>query len=89
MQPEERDAAHLWDMLEAARAVLRFTEGPHKSSTYHYRTCPTEGRRQVSKGDQGSCPTNERPAGMQRHARPTNNLRNLRNLWLITKYALR
>jgi uncharacterized protein with HEPN domain len=27
MQPEERDAAHLWDMLEAARAVLRFTEG--------------------------------------------------------------
>ena len=27
MQPEERDAAHLWDMIEAARAVLRFTEG--------------------------------------------------------------
>jgi len=27
MQPEERDAAHLWDMLDAARAALRFTEG--------------------------------------------------------------
>ncbi len=27
MQPEERDAAHLWDMLEAARDILRFTEG--------------------------------------------------------------
>jgi uncharacterized protein with HEPN domain len=27
MQAEERDAAHLWDMLEAVRAVLRFTAG--------------------------------------------------------------
>jgi uncharacterized protein with HEPN domain len=27
MQSEERDPAHLWDMLEAARALLRFTEG--------------------------------------------------------------
>ena len=25
MQPEERDPAHLWDMLEAARTVLRLT----------------------------------------------------------------
>ncbi len=27
MQPEARDAAHLWDMLEAAKAVVRFTDG--------------------------------------------------------------
>ena len=27
MQREERDAAHVWDMLEAARAAVRFTEG--------------------------------------------------------------
>ncbi len=27
MQPEERDAAHLWDMLEAARAIVRFMAG--------------------------------------------------------------
>ena len=27
MRPEERDAANLWDMLEAARAVMEFTEG--------------------------------------------------------------
>ena len=27
MRPEERDLAHLWDMLEAARSVLRFTAG--------------------------------------------------------------
>jgi len=26
MRPEERDAAYLWDMLEAARAVLDFTK---------------------------------------------------------------
>ena len=26
MRPEERDPAHLWDMLEAARAVVDFTE---------------------------------------------------------------
>ena len=26
MRPEERDTAHLWDMLEAARAVVGFTE---------------------------------------------------------------
>jgi uncharacterized protein with HEPN domain len=26
MRPEERDAAHLWDMLEAARDVVGFTE---------------------------------------------------------------
>jgi len=26
MQPEERDPAHLWDMLEACRAVVEFTE---------------------------------------------------------------
>ena len=25
MQPEESDPAYLWDMLEAARAVMRFT----------------------------------------------------------------
>ena len=27
MQPEERDAAYLWDMLEATREVIAFTEG--------------------------------------------------------------
>ena len=27
MRPEERDPAHLWDMLEAARTLLDFTEG--------------------------------------------------------------
>jgi uncharacterized protein with HEPN domain len=27
MRPEERDAAYLWDMLESARAVLRYTGG--------------------------------------------------------------
>lgn len=27
MQPEERDAAYLWDMLEATRDVLEFTRG--------------------------------------------------------------
>ena len=26
MRPEERDPAHLWDMLEAARAVVGYTE---------------------------------------------------------------
>jgi uncharacterized protein with HEPN domain len=26
MRPEERDAAYLWDMLEAGRAVVDFTE---------------------------------------------------------------
>ena len=26
MRPKERDPAHLWDMLEAARAVVDFTE---------------------------------------------------------------
>ncbi len=26
MRPEERDPAHLWDMLEAARTVVDFTE---------------------------------------------------------------
>ena len=26
MRPEERDPAHLWDMLDAARAVVDFTE---------------------------------------------------------------
>ena len=25
MRPEERDPAHLWDMLEAARAIVDFT----------------------------------------------------------------
>ena len=27
MQPEERNAAYLWDMLEAAREVVAFTAG--------------------------------------------------------------
>jgi uncharacterized protein with HEPN domain len=27
MRPEERDTAHLWDMLRSARAVLQYTEG--------------------------------------------------------------
>jgi len=27
MRPEQRDAAYLWDMLDAARAVIRFTAG--------------------------------------------------------------
>ena len=27
MQPEARDAAHLWDMIEAAHAIARFTQG--------------------------------------------------------------
>ncbi len=27
MQPEERDAAYLWDRLEAAREVIAFTAG--------------------------------------------------------------
>jgi uncharacterized protein with HEPN domain len=27
MPPEQKDHAHLWDMLEAARAVLTFTSG--------------------------------------------------------------
>jgi uncharacterized protein with HEPN domain len=27
MRDEERDSAHLWDMLDAARAVVRFSEG--------------------------------------------------------------
>ena len=26
MRPEERDPAHLWDMLEAARAIVDFTQ---------------------------------------------------------------
>ena len=26
MRPEERDPAHLWDMIEAARAIMDFTE---------------------------------------------------------------
>ena len=26
MQPEERDPAFLWDMIEAARAIAAFTE---------------------------------------------------------------
>lgn len=31
MTPEQRDPAHLWDIVEAAKAVRRFTEGV----TYH------------------------------------------------------
>ena len=27
MQPEERDAAYLWDMLEAAREIIQFVQG--------------------------------------------------------------
>jgi len=27
MRPEERDLAHLWDMLEAARSMVEFTKG--------------------------------------------------------------
>lgn len=27
MQPEERDMARLWDMLDAARATVQFTQG--------------------------------------------------------------
>src|SRR4029453_5376867 len=27
MPPEERDAAHLWDMLQTARDLLEFTQG--------------------------------------------------------------
>ena len=27
MRPEERDPAHLWDMLEAAQSIVEFTEG--------------------------------------------------------------
>ena len=27
MQPEDRDLAYLWDMLDAAHAILNFTEG--------------------------------------------------------------
>jgi len=27
MQPEERDAAYLWDMLQASRDVQEFTRG--------------------------------------------------------------
>jgi uncharacterized protein with HEPN domain len=27
MQPDERDAGYLWDMLEAAREVVQFTRG--------------------------------------------------------------
>jgi uncharacterized protein with HEPN domain len=26
MLPEDRDAAYLWDMLDAARAILNFTK---------------------------------------------------------------
>jgi uncharacterized protein with HEPN domain len=26
MRPEERDPAHLWDMIEAARAIVDFTK---------------------------------------------------------------
>jgi uncharacterized protein with HEPN domain len=34
MQPDERDAAYLWDMLEAAKTILDFTQD---SSFYHYQ----------------------------------------------------
>ena len=27
MQPEERDAAYLWDMLDAAKTIIEFTKG--------------------------------------------------------------
>ena len=27
MQPEDKDSAYLWDMLEAARTVVQFTSG--------------------------------------------------------------
>lgn len=27
MQPEQRDASYLWDMLDAARKILAFTQG--------------------------------------------------------------
>lgn len=32
MRPDERDAAYLWDMLEAAKSVREFTSG----LTFHY-----------------------------------------------------
>ncbi len=34
MQPDERDAAYLWDMLEAAKTVLAFTQD---LTFYHYQ----------------------------------------------------
>jgi len=27
MQPEERDAAYIWDMLDAGKTVVEFTQG--------------------------------------------------------------
>lgn len=37
MPPENRDPAYIWDMLEAAQAVVRFTSGVSAES---YRSNP-------------------------------------------------
>jgi hypothetical protein len=38
MQPEAKDAAHLWDMLDAARAVQEFVTSC-SFSRFHFAEC--------------------------------------------------
>lgn len=39
MQPSERDAAYLWDMLDAARSITRFTSGVGFEQYNQNRSC--------------------------------------------------
>jgi hypothetical protein len=34
MQPEERDAAYLWDILDSAETILKFTPGSNYDSSF-------------------------------------------------------
>ena len=41
MQPEDRDPAYLWDMLEHARLAVTFTEKMHFDAYQRDRVSPT------------------------------------------------
>ncbi len=47
MQPESRDSAYLWDMLEAARSAIEFVEGLTSDQFLHNRMVQAAVERQV------------------------------------------
>lgn len=49
MQPEERDAAYLWDMLDSAQTILKFTAGIDYNSYLEDRKLQLAIERNVAK----------------------------------------
>jgi uncharacterized protein with HEPN domain len=43
MQPEERDAAYLWDILDSAETILKFTSGSNYNSYFAASSARNEG----------------------------------------------